>query len=380
MSLLMLAALAVQAAAELAPSALPELDARHWYNNPVFQVVDQRDVILVLFREEDRELPRLLRRLSIVARRPDVVVIGLTPDSRGAVERLIEQHHVRFTLGARSRSAGEFLRERSPRLIRVRRSAGVGEIQPLDAEALVREYAQYSGASGGASPATLREPWELLTLIGAPTIPSLQRAAAVNRLYSTVSPSEFLALADALLDEQSDPDVRNRLEFYALKARGVDVDDQMLAPSAAYLREYQAAADDPAWAAVRTFEQSVGNRDAPQLTADYWDHLSDAPADALIRWLVAGHLPRVARNGEVREALFEMLAAEPDFAVRGMLTSALAQTCTIGDLDAAARLEKLAESEPNLYHVRPWMQATARYLRTGETAPAAGADAAGDAP
>ncbi|RMF83476.1 MAG: hypothetical protein D6744_04580, partial [Planctomycetota bacterium] len=83
------------------------LDARYWFNNPVFRLHDDRAVVLFLFevRERDRSTLEAVRALNRVAARPDTVVIGLTPDGRQEVETFIRRHRVRFTVGAGSRNA-----------------------------------------------------------------------------------------------------------------------------------------------------------------------------------------------------------------------------------------------------------------------------------
>ena len=163
--------------------------------------------------------------------------------------------------------------------------------------------------------------------------------------------------------------MRSRLQFYKLKALGYPVDDQVLAPAMAYERDYDTDRSGEQWAVVRAYERGLESRSAEQLAADYWEHLGDAPTDVLIRRLAIRRYTEVATVDDLRSAFMEMLVHEPDFALRGLLTSGLVQRCPVGDVAVADFLEQRAAVGPNIYHVRPWMESGAYYLRTGKLEP-----------
>ena len=82
-----------------------EIEAKCWFNNPVYRLRDDRRVVLFFFECDSKEAAAWTKRLNRMSRRPDMVIIGLTDDGRAAAERFIKRRNVRFTIGAGSRTA-----------------------------------------------------------------------------------------------------------------------------------------------------------------------------------------------------------------------------------------------------------------------------------
>jgi len=345
-----------------------EIKAKAWFNNPVFRLHDERDVLLLFFSAKDKEnsLAPVVQRLRRVALRPDVVVIALTADGRAEAQRFIQHYKVRFTVGAASASARDFGIKRTPTLLRlVRKPEGLRSVE-CPADQVEQLYLPAATSEPTSEPTDEAEPWELILFIQGPT-PGLQRSWAINKLFRKLAPEEFLEFADEILsDDEASPDVRNRLEFYKRKLAGQPVDDQVRAPSMRLLNEFQANRDDPVWAPVKSYLDGIKERSVDRLVEDYWQRTGESPENLLIRYRIVSVLPEVGPRERVRQVLIEMLPFEPDFAIRGFITSGLVQTCPVGDTEVAELLEAQAEVEPNIYHVRPWMQAGAVYLRTGK--------------
>jgi hypothetical protein len=66
-----------------------------------------------------------------------------------------------------------------------------------------------------------------------------------------------------------------------------------------------------------------------------------------------------------RAALAEIVGVDPDFSIRLVATMGLGQVCQVGDTEIADYLDGLAAAEPHLLNVKPTMEYTSDYLRTG---------------
>lgn len=305
-------------------------------------------------------MPRLVGRLSKVAGRRDLLVIGLTQSTRSAVDRVLRNLEISFAVGYGSRSDRDFGIKRTPAMILVKRGAKLttSEISSEELDTFVPEW-----MSPEASAAQFTDEWELRQFVEGPG-DSLERRQAVKLLYDKLPPDEFIQLADELIESESNPDVRCRAMYWKRVAQGEDLEYQVLAPSMSYEQQLQAAPNDPAWREISSFPlESLKNPEVALET--YAAHMSEAPADVLLRKRCVEIFTSISDKPAIRAAMMRLLPLEPDFGIRGLLTSALVQSCEVGDLEAADLLSKLAESEDNLYHVRPWMENSAIYLRTG---------------
>jgi len=349
--------------------ARPELKARWWFNNPVYRINDRRDVVLFFFeakssrhRDDTARITRLLNRLAI---NPDVVVIGLTRDSRTAAQRFISKHKVRFTVGAGSDCQRAFGIKRLPALLRVARGddeADVAPVAPDDLEDLLPDFESF----GADDLAGLTEAWQLRAFVESDA-PERLRRKAVKRLFETADPNEFVAFAAERLPVEHNPWIRARLEYYSDLARGIQRDDEQPTPSALAHIAYREDPGADEWAAVRRFEARMDKGlSAADLVAAFEQHASMEPADLVIRRKIATELGFAGEPATAREALLRLLPLEPDPSIRMYLAFSLSEVCPAGDEEAASLLEDLASSETNVLRVRPMLEYLAFYIRTGE--------------
>lgn len=338
-----------------------ELHARTWFNLSPVRLETQPDVLLYFFCPEDAELRRDVNVLNRVAARRDVHVVALTEADGAAVEKLIERHRIRFCVGAGSRSAHGFGIERTPTVLLVRRSDCKPVMEAVDTKVLPGLVPSW--LRDGAMAAEVSDPLDLMQFISGPG-DSIERRAAVKRLYEQVGAEDFIEYASAEAAAEINPDVRNHLEFWARAAAGEDVQGQMLAPSMAVERQFDGP-DRAAFPAAANFDRSR-LRSAESLEKQYAAHFADDPEDLLLRKWCVDALFALEDKAARREICMRLLPAETDFGLRALLTSALVQSCEVGDEEAAELLEELAKRESNIFHVRPWMENSVIFLRTGQ--------------
>lgn len=339
-----------------------EISAKHWFNNPEYRLFDDRDVILFFFDAGDRQSARWISKLERLRRRPDVVVIGLTQDDKNKAELFIKREKVRFTVGAGSPSAKSFGVRALPALRKfVRKDPAGPRIMEMDGLA---DYLPSWGDYGKEEVEAIKESWELAAFVESDAY-GMNRQQALFKLFDTWKREEFLALAQARLPVERDPWVRNALKLLIDRAQGVDNPQPKIAASTEYRKQFSADQDDSAWAPFREYQKEIHQRTVAQLVDDYRIHGAEEPNDVLIRRTIAAHLEQHDRTA-ARRAYMELLLGEPDYFIRLRIVGGLNQTCQIGDEEAAAFLEEAARAEPNLRHVKPLMEYTSHYLRTGE--------------
>lgn len=355
---------------------VPEIRARHWFNNPVYRLHDNREVILFFFtsarREQAEASARIAAKLNRLAQRPDVVVIGLTPDSRLRARRFLERHRVRFTIGANSRSHRDFGIRRLPALVRIepaRHSTAtllpVAQLDALLPPPEPKEQGTAAVDTGAEVPAEQIE--ELRRRVADAGAPPGVRKAAVRELADLLAPEEFVALAEERLALEEDPWVRGALRFYRDLANGTERYEYIPSPSTRCEREYNRDPQAPEWRAVRQFSARLETMSADELYQAYLAHPTDSPTDLLIRRLATIEMFRCtgADRPAARKALLQIVATEQDAGIRMYAAMSLSEVCSVGDDEAAGELEALAEVEPDLLMVRPMLEYVGQYLRTG---------------
>ncbi len=345
------------------PRDLPELDARHWFNNPVFRFQDDRDVLLCVFTTRDAHSERLASQLNRLQRRPRLVVIALTQDSRADVERFVERTRARFTIGAESDTVRRMKLPRLPQFWRISRT-GEQRAEPLPAD--LGDMLPDFGAYGEEDVASITQRADLEDFVLSDAFGG-NRQVAVQKLFHASSAAEFVRFAASAEATEANPYVRGALQYYREIAEGTRTPLE-LAPATTHYRAFGAAADDdPEWARAREYSSKVASiEEIATLLNDYKTAAGDQPQDIVIRRLVVERLPRVADRAASRRALMELLPHEPDYFLRLRLTSSFMDICAEGDEEAAAFLESLAETEDNILHVRPMMQSLAEHLRAGD--------------
>ena len=354
----------------LGPSdpAAPEIRALAWFNNPEYRLHDEREVILFFFEARDRTSARLVPSLNRLHRRPDVLVIGLTRDSRGAVVEFIRRQRVLFTIGAQSKSAREFGITKLPALVRVRgpKRADMERLDPDELGKLAPDW----GPHGEENVEAIHEPWELKAFIESDAYGRNRRNAAL-KLYGMTDADSFEQFGERHLPFEGDPWVRSAIEFLMSHPTPQEIQEQKgPAPAVEFWKAYHGDPNAPEWAPVKRYHSGtpVGEQTVGRLARDYWNHDTESASDLVIRRSIAMALN--GRHGESREqaraALLDMIPAEPDWAIRLYLAGALLDVCDVGDTEVADFLEAESQHEPHFFVVKPMMQYMSYYLRTGE--------------
>lgn len=352
-----------------ATAAKPEeFQAKHWVNL-TYRMQDNRSVVVFVFDAKARESRNFVPKLNRLQRRTDLLVIGLTHESKSTTDAFIRQCRAKFPIGCESRDAKRLARGKLPILLFYDRQDEKREPQALPEDQL--------GAMAGAAPqdwgdvSKLDDPARLREYVASDQ-PGQLRATGLRRLRPLLPPEVFIELADELLSDEADPWMRAALEYHRDVARGIRPDDDAPAPSSRYLSDYSSNADAPQWAGVNEFRSAAPSMSVAQLLAEYERRPGDSPSDTVIRRMVVHHLHHNAADKRAaRDALLQILNAnERDHSIRLMTVMALGDVCEVGDIAAADALLAHAQREPNLLRVRPMMQYLENYLRTGEEDPA----------
>lgn len=347
-----------------------ELHATKWFNNPVFRLHDDRTVILFFFETRPRDdaarnTARILERLNGLTKRRDLVVIGLTADSPHQAESFIRKASIRFTVGARSRSARAFGVDELPALRIIKRGDGTPKVEPATVDSLPSD--SHPDSNSGRDELPVRE---LIRYLDDPTpqMDSFDHAAVVRRLYEAMSPEDFLELAAERLPEATNPWVRGFFEYYSDLAAGVPRDDWERSVSATAVLTYRENPVAPEWEPYRRYlADKTARKDAAVLENTYIEHLVDDPVATLIRRTATEDLWKAPDRDTARSALLNVIQIDPDPSIRMIAAMALSEVCPKGDTQAAELLESLAATEPNAVKTRPVMQRAAQIIREGRT-------------
>ncbi|RMF77392.1 MAG: hypothetical protein D6744_11420 [Planctomycetota bacterium] len=258
-----------------------------------------------------------------------------------------------------------------PALLRiVRRDGTVDDPEPMDLSTLEDEALIFADLTP-ADLNQLAEPWQLMEVISSDARFGVRRAA-VKRLYESVDPERFIEYAHDRLPAERNPWVRSNLEYYRDLALGTPRDDAQRTPSSQAEFEYRQNPTAPEWAAVARFREQISESGtaATMLTA-LRTHLSNAPADLVIRRIAATELTEVAEEERavVRDELLELLPHETDPSVRMYMAFALAFAAETGDAEVVGLLRSLAAVEPNILLVRPELEYLAWSIETGDEDP-----------
>ena len=347
-----------------------EIGARHWFNNPVYRLHDDRRVVLFFFRCDDKASARWTSDLNRLSRRSDLVIIGLTSDDRQAAERFMSRCKVCFTVGAESRSAKLFGVERLPALFAVNRNDR-DQVQPVDLLDIQDLLATMGGEPPDRELSEIDSAEELKRYIETVSHGD-KRESAVCKLWDLLGSEDadgFIEFAERRLPVEPDPFVRGELRYWRNIAQGIEQHDRERSPSSTHFVAFRDNPDAPEWAAARAFRDSKEQRSAAKLLEEYRGRLDDEPNNVLIRDFVVRELHRFkdrADREQARAALMEIVAEDPDRSIRLYAVGGLGHICDIGDTEAADYLDAIAEDEPYVLVVRPAMEYTANYLRTGE--------------
>jgi len=368
-----LAALTAPSEARSTPARI-ELQAESWLNPLSIRVPEDRTYVLLFFSTvQEREVKPWIEKLNTIDRREDVVVIGLSAESKERVSKFVEQQKVRFAVGAKSKAYKKFDIKRFPQVIVLSPKGRSGAIAPetIDLERLDRRFPPppekaplTSGAFDEGSPL------ELLRRHAREDSERSESLRALGMLRKRISPEEFLDFCDQLLDQEENVFRRGNVLFQRqLGDPSIPESEKepLLSPSSDARRMSRENPDDPQWVPVREYIDGADKRTAEQLFQDYLDHPGDNPADVMIRRNIPDYLARTPDKQRARELLMQMFPMESDAATRmGIAFSFAGEVCQPGDFEVADFLEQQLQTERNVRTARPAMEYVIRYLRTGE--------------
>jgi len=350
-----------------------ELKAETWFNAPSIRIPENRTYVLFFFSTvQEREVEPWIEKLREIDRREDVVVLGLSPESKERVSRFVDQKKIRFAVGAGSRDYRAFKIKRFPRVIVLSPDAGNGAIsqEALNLEGINRWFDPSRGAEPLITGAfTEDSPTDVLRRHAREDSERGESFRALSLLRQRIPPQEFMAYCDELLAQENDVLRRGSLLFqrqWADPSIPESEKEPLFSPSLLGQREEREKPDDGKWAPVGEYVQRIANRTETELFQDFLDRLTDDPVDARIRSSIPFELGHRPDKVEARSFLMQMLPLETDFGVRNRIVGALSEVCDPGDLEAADFLEDQLRTESNVRIVRPMMEYVIRYLRTGE--------------
>lgn len=357
-----LAAMAIAACATTAASDKDKLTAERWFNVEERPDRTPRPTLVLFFETQGRENARWAREVNRIARRPDIAVVGVSPDEPAAVERFVRRHRLRFRVGAGSRCASAFGVHAFPALRRIepQRPDDFAVIDLSGLRRLGRDWDALHEADVGRL-----EPWELMALAESDADGEI-RVAAIDRLYHVADPNTFIRFAEERLPVEPDPWARGHLEFLADVRRGIAREDHLEPASVTAGHAFRQQPDAPEWARAREYRQASASMSPAALGERYASESVQDPCGALIRRFILQDLQNARDRKAAREVLMQILRVETDRSLRLNAVAALGKVCPVGDRQAAEFLDELAASETNVLHVRPIMEYTSRYLRTGK--------------
>lgn len=342
-----------------------DISAREWFNNPVFKIQDDRQVLLFFFECADSKSVEMARKLNSLARRTDLVVIGLTSDDRAAVKTFIDKNRIKFTVGARSRSARQFGCTSLPtiRLIARTRSSAEDPLA-LDETALSELETQDSkyGRYGQEDVGSINDVEELRAFVES-NADGHSRAAAIWKLRRLTDQRDFQEFGESRLLEENSPWARGALR-YLLKNPGETAPPQGRSASAEYSAEYSKHPDDPKWQSIRQL-LAQKSKPAAEFDSEYRAHSGETAEDVLLRRLIVQQLWTAEDRANARATLFHAAESDPDRSIRMIAAMGLGRVCAIGDNEAADFLGQLAENESDLLQTRPMMEYVSEVIRTG---------------
>lgn len=386
LAILMATMLVSQSGAPRDPARV-ELEARQWFNNPVYRLHDDRTVFLFFFTLEKNEAGETSRRwaqqLNKYALKKEYVIIGLTTASPFDVEKFIKEARIRFTVGAGSNVVKALKIDRFPKILRIERRtetpAGKTAEPKLEWKFfdVLEETTQVLGSLEADDMPTLSNmgPFDLMDYIEGPN-DGWYRATAVRRLFESIPREELLRYAQARLPVEPHPWVRGKLQYCSEVAAGTRKDDDGPSISSRANTEFRQNPEAEQWAPVRAYLAIPAEvrADPGKAFEIYRQNGGFDPVETLIRRMVVYDVWHLCENdpvqceryrAEVRTMLLEVAMMDNDPSIRMLACMGLAQICATGDIEAAERIEALAAVEPEILRTRPMMEFVANAIRTG---------------
>lgn len=336
------------------------ITAGEWINPLHLRLPDERTWVLFFFRtrypetankaELRRKLETLVKRLNQLSReRRDLMIVGLTEESRDDIQGFLAETQPRFAIGVRSPTHKTFGVEDFPSVIVVRRENVEVAASPDRWESLLPPLAPDSGAPP-LDELTIEELQERVTRD--PTALSIvdgEAGQALERLRLRLAPEEFMAYCDQIehaggvdavwtgrvryQKHLADPNVVEKLPFGT--------------PASDAAGEWRRSRDDPRWAPMRAFFEEFNNRRSvtvESVVEAHHAHLTDDPNDLLIRFWLAQSV-RDRKDVGLLPALRAVYDAEPDAVVRSQILLGMCELAPTGDAETLRFLEERMKTE-----------------------------------
>ena len=353
----------------------PGITAEKWLNRLTIRHGDQTHVILFFdtaqprSREDHRALQEDVERLNKLARRSDVLVLGVMPEREEVARLFLTRYRPRFAIGVQSGSYRSFGVTRFPAVVVIK-----GETrQAIDDWNLVEQLL-------GPEPEGSEIPPEELT------IEELQARiekdgyssnSPLDILRIRMEPEEFLQYCDQLEQKNGPYEWLGNLHYQRHLADPRDpVKQPPTTPSIDARREARrnGTRKSREWKELLATKESWSNDEILEL---YLKHSGDAPEDLVYRTDLAIAL------GDTREpryayALLDMLEMEPDPGIRSDIAWAIEGVHVERDievngltdhvlrhpeLEVIQRLEACLATEDNVRWARPALESVVEYLR-----------------
>ncbi len=349
-----------------------ELQAGAWFNTGTIRVPDDRTYVLFFFTTfQEREVKPFIGRLNKLHRRRDTIVVGLSPESEERVEKFIEKEKIRFTVGARSRTYKDFRIKRFPRVVVLERKRSGNRVENIfvDLESPDSWFPHHLPEDEPLEPGAFDEKSsvEILKRHAHEDSSYLEQKRAVRLLRDRLTTDEFMGFCDEILEYEYRPALRGAIAYQKhLEDPNAPVKEPLHPPSSRASQSLRGSSDDPKWDRVHDYFLRIDELPSEQLVEDFFDNMTDDPGDLLIRRGIPAALEKRTDKENVRSSLMQMLLAEPDSGVRLRVVGAFSEVCLPGDFEAADFLEEQLKTEKNIRGVRPMLEYTIRYLRTGE--------------
>jgi hypothetical protein len=340
---------------------------------------------------QEAPLEPVLPELERLARRTDLVVAALSPEPAQRVGEFVKRRKPPFSIGigAESRSYQQFRPEHWPSIVMIRPSGRVDQpavdVFPATRDGLRRLMAMLGrppadpkgSASTQAGPPDESASDDSLRSILRGDRRILHRRQALRLLRRRMPPAEFLALCDemqALAGRMEVDTEADRFYFLGEIARQRHLADPAvvqktpgLSPAERALREriHSHSGSSPGVVLQPIDAAAIPARDVVEWRKASLALRTGLPEHLLSRLAIAEGLRNHPDLTAARALTLELIADEPDSAIRTELARTLRRICPVGDEEAARLLDEVAAREVDLVQARPAMQYAAYYLRTG---------------
>jgi len=343
---------------------VPTITAEKWVNRLSIQPQDSRNVVVLIFRASDAaRLRDDVTGLNRLARRSDLLVVGVTRDREPEVKRFIKATGARFAIGIQSTSGRKLGVTRPPAILSYKSGARV-EIEDLDGFA---EELEPAPQGGDVDPGRMSET-ELRTRVEQSEDLS-EDLEFLTELRIRMESEAFLDYADELYAQK---------ESWELIWRGNIAYQRHLADPSIEQKQTDMSPGRMAYRKARK-ERTFPTQELAALLAsrtnwtaqEQFDVYAQRAGDDAESLVYRGEWARLLGNTGSREsvdALLDMLDVEPDAHVRFHIAGAISEMHDSPERSDPAMIERLEQAlarETDLRWVRPMLEAGIYAMRYG---------------